>query len=75
MNNLKKKPQFLTTFMERYSIASIIFMLIGNIFTYFNIMDFTLIYSHIFLILIIIFIAICVVRIKTYFLEIKEYEK
>lgn len=62
MNSLNNKPKFLTSFIKKYSIASTIFILMGNIFTYYKIVNFTLIYSMIVMILIIFFILMCIVR-------------
>lgn len=74
MISLNNKPKFLTPFIKKYSIVSTIFMLMGDIFTYFNIIEFTLIYSMIVMILIIFFILMCIVRLKIYLTESKEYK-
>lgn len=73
-DSLNNKPKFLTPFIKKYTIASTIFMLMGDIFTYFNIIEFTLIYSMIVMILIIFFILMCIVRLKIYLTESKEYK-
>lgn len=74
MDNSNKRPKFLTTFMKKYTIASTIFMLMGNIFTYFNIIEFTLIYSIVVMVLIVIFILMCITRLKRYLSELKNYK-
>lgn len=74
MDNLNSRPKFLTTFIKRYTIASTIFMLMGNIFTHFNIIDFTLIYSMIVMVLIVVFILMLIARLKGYLSELKKYK-